>query len=316
MVHSKLIKNRKKRFLVIGYGSIGSKHCKLLAKQGHEIAVVSQREDCPFLCFTDIFTALKKFSAEIIIVSNRTVDHVSALQSIGRLQFGGLVLVEKPLFDKLSRVEAIIELPQIFIAYNLRFHPIVQRIKHLLQDRVIYSAQFYVGQYLPTWRPGSDYRKGYSSFKSQGGGVLRDLSHELDMAQWIAGRWKRVAALGGKFSDLEIDSEDLFSLLIETERSPIVSIQVNYLDRCSRREIVINADGVSIKADLIAQSLTINDTVASFKVDKDETYLKQLEAMVQGNYTDMCSYLDGLEVVNLIEASEKAAKEKIWISRI
>lgn len=311
-----MIKNSIKHFLVIGYGSIGSRHCRLLHKLGHEVAVVTHREDCPFLSFSSINSALKKFPAEILIIANRTSDHASALLDIVSLNYNGIIIVEKPLFSRVENLISEIDPAKIFVAYNLRFHPIVQRMKHILKEHTLYSAQFYVGQYLPTWRPDTDYRKCYSAFQSQGGGALRDLSHELDMSQWLTGRWKSVTALGGKFSDLTIDSDDLFCLLMETEYCPVVTIQVNYLDRCTRREIVVNADGISIKADLITGKLIINDCTENFESGRDETYSKQLSALSNEDYSEMCSYIDGVEVMKLIEASEKAAEGKKWIRRI
>ena len=42
---------------------------------------------------------------------------------------------------------------QISVAYNLRFHPIIQRLKNLIEGEDVLSVQAYVGQYLPDWRP-------------------------------------------------------------------------------------------------------------------------------------------------------------------
>ena len=39
--------------------------------------------------------------------------------------------------------------------------------------------------FLPDWRKNIAYSKSYSSIKKQGGGVLLDLSHELDYATYL-----------------------------------------------------------------------------------------------------------------------------------
>ena len=46
-----------------------------------------------------------------------------------------------------------------------------------------------VGQYLPDWRPGTDYKSGVSAQKDLGGGALLELSHELDYLQWFFGNF-------------------------------------------------------------------------------------------------------------------------------
>ena len=56
-------------------------------------------------------------------------------------------------------------------------------------------------------------------------------SHELDYLLWLGGRWRRVAALGGRLGDLEIASDDCWGLLLELEACPVATLQINYLDR-------------------------------------------------------------------------------------
>ena len=148
-----------------------------------------------------------------------------------------------------------------------------------------------------------------------GGGVLRDLSHELDYINWIAGRWKRVAAIGGKFSDLQIDSDDNYAVLIEMKKCPIVSVQMNYLDRKARREIIINLKGNSIKADLILNTLEINGEVEEFEVERNLTYISQHEKILSGHYDDVCTLEQGTDVLKLIHAAELATDKQVWINR-
>jgi predicted dehydrogenase len=52
----------------------------------------------------------------------------------------------------------------------------------------IYSIRAEIGQYLPGWRPESDYRICVSVQQKLGGGVLLELSHEIDYLSWIFGR--------------------------------------------------------------------------------------------------------------------------------
>jgi predicted dehydrogenase len=301
------------KVLVIGYGSIGSRHCSILASDGHKVALITQRRDCPFSCFENIKEGLVSFFPDAIVIANRTVDHKAALECILDLGYQGKILVEKPLFDRVSEDISKKDYSNVSVAYNLRFHPMIRRIRFLLETRRIYSMQVYVGQYLPTWRPGIDYRKCYSASRVQGGGALRDLSHELDLIQWIAGPWQKITALGGHVSPLEIDSDDLFCLLIETQECPAVSLQVNYLDRIPRREFIINAEDISIKADMISGRLSINEKTEIFQIERNFTYKKQIDAFLKGKKHEMCSYSNGLDIMNIIDAAEKASREKIWI---
>jgi hypothetical protein len=68
-----------------------------------------------------------------------------------------------------------------------------------LDGRSAITVSAYVGQDLRDWRPGRDHRTTASATQQAGGGVLRDLSHELDYLLWLFGPWQRVAALGGAY---------------------------------------------------------------------------------------------------------------------
>ena len=174
--------------LVIGYGSIGSRHYRLLSELGCDVRVLSKHNLGMKNCFFDLSQALS-WEPEYIIIANETAKHYQTLQSLFNNQYkNGIILVEKPLFNQLEVLPKV-QLSHVFVAYNLRFHPILQEIKKAIQTEKIISAQIYVGQYLPEWRPDKDYRKSYSAEKALGGGVLRDLSHELDYMNWFFGEF-------------------------------------------------------------------------------------------------------------------------------
>jgi predicted dehydrogenase len=72
--------------------------------------------------------------------------------------------------------------------YNLRFSYSLKRFNELIKKKIvgkILSVRCEVGQYLPDWRPNKDFRKTVSANKRLGGGVLLELSHEIDYLRWI-----------------------------------------------------------------------------------------------------------------------------------
>src|ERR1700754_728268 len=207
------------RTVVVGYGSIGECHTQVLGEIGCSVAVVSRREGDVPMRYGSVEEAIASFDPGYVVIASATTEHEADLRRVREAGFRGPVLVEKPLFDSYRDLSDI-DTDNVFVVYNLRFHPVMQRLYELLRGERILSFHAYVGQYLPTWRPGRDYRTVYSAYADQGGGVLRDLSHEMDYVQWMCGRWRRLTAAGGHMSSLEITSDDIFSLLVETERAP------------------------------------------------------------------------------------------------
>ena len=299
---------------VIGYGSIGARHARILTALGCRTTVVSRREvDFP-IAYRDLGAALEAEAPGCVVIANETSQHHGTLAELSRLGFKGTVLIEKPLFHQYAEVPAN-AFKAVFVAYNLRFHPIIRRIKALLEGEQILSAQVYVGQYLPDWRPNSDYRTCYSASAARGGGVLRDLSHELDYLCWLLGGWQRVSAIGGHFSPLEISSDDIFMLLLAAQRCPAVTVQLNYLDRVGRRFMIINTAQHTIEADLGKGVVRLDSESESISVERDQTYREMHEAILTGNTDALCSLEEGLEALRLIAAAESAANNGTWINR-
>jgi predicted dehydrogenase len=302
------------RALVIGYGSIGSRHARLLTELGCETAIFSHRQiDFPIV-YADLASALSRHRPEYVVVANPTNRHHATLIELATIGFGGRVLVEKPLFEHVRPIPAN-GFASLSVAYNLRFHPIVQRLRELVANETVLSVQAYVGQYLPDWRPGTDYRQSYSASAAQGGGALRDLSHEFDYLGWLFGNWLAVTALGGHVSSLEINSDDLFVLLMQTDRCPAVSVQVSYLDRGARRRIIVNTERRTIEADLVGGTITVDRDVESFNTERDHTYREMHRALLAGNFDALCPIHDGLATLQLINAAEQANRQKEWITR-
>jgi predicted dehydrogenase len=300
--------------LIIGYGSIGQRHARILQNLDFGVAVVSQREIPDQLTYSSLTNALSQENPEYIILANETYKHYESICKLADYGYGGTLLVEKPLFHLVKEIPKY-TFKQAYVGYNLRFHPILQKLFDLIKNENVLYCQIYVGQYLPDWRPKNDYRKSYSAKRNEGGGVLLDLSHELDYLLWFFKEWESLVATGGKYSSLDIDSADMYSLMVTTKKCPMVQIHLNYLDRISRREITIITENDTIIANLVQQTLQINSRTIHFQVDRDDTYILQHHAIMNGTKADLCTLTDGLKVLELIENAEQSAKYGKWMYR-
>ena len=264
--------------------------------------------------FHDLTHACRQFEPDYVVIANETVKHVDSLNALSSIGFAGWTLVEKPLAINLESLAGVTGGHRIRVAYNFHFHPALIRLRGLLaEDRPI-AVQAYVGKYLPDWRPGTDYRASYSANKAAGGGVLRDLSHELDYLRWLFGPWSRLAAAGGRKGDLEINSDDTWCILMEQEVGTILTLQMNYLDRVARRELTVLGASHSYRLDLIAGTLAIDGATDCFVVEHDRTYRDQHLAMLSWRSEELSSFAEGVEIMKTIDAIECAAREQRWVS--
>ena len=178
------------------------------------------------------------------------------------------------------------------------------------------AARLWFGSYLPDWRPTIDYRDSYSARRELGGGVLRDASHELDLAVWFFGWPLDVASAWiGKVGDLEIDVEDTVrTVLVSAAGIPIV-IELDYLSRTYRRGIEITGTDATIRFDWPLRSITVERPGSTEVVDLidgvDESYVRLAAAFlarVRGDRTDVAATgADGRHSVQLVESVEDAS---------
>ena len=298
--------------LVVGAGSIGLRHATALKSLGLSVAHVTQRTDFDSKVFRTISHAMNEIDFDYIVIANETNKHESSLEQLAG--FSGTILIEKPLMVSEETLNKF-EQDQVFVAFNLRFHPALLWLKKQLLGQKVLSVECYVGQHLASWRPGRAIEEQYSAHAASGGGVLRDLSHELDYLTWLFGDWSRVAALGGRIGNITVDSDDSWSLISEFKDVRQVSVQLNYFDKKTRRQVIVNTDSNTFSVDLVNFTATIGAADLDFSGASSDTYLSMHEAVVSGNTSSLCSTMAGLKVDLFIDAIELSSTQKVWVSR-
>jgi predicted dehydrogenase len=300
------------RALVIGYGSIGQRHVAVLGKLGCVVAIVSKQSIHGVTSYHDVDEAVQKFKPDYVVVANQTNLHIPTVQELSRIDYTGKVLIEKPLSCIASSwPEENFE--KTYVAYNLRFHPVVVALRDQLLGDPAMTLSIRCGQHLSTWRPDRDFRETYSAHKDQGGGVLRDLSHELDYLLWFLGSWESVAAIGGNLDVLNIEADEAWSILMKSSLGVLASVNINYFDQPARRDIIATTKTRTLHADIINNTLSIDGHVTKFTIDHNHSYTAMHEAVLSDKDGDLCCVSQALEVGTFIEAIEHAAATSTWV---
>ncbi|HEC14314.1 MAG TPA: Gfo/Idh/MocA family oxidoreductase, partial [Rhodospirillales bacterium] len=184
------------KLLIVGLGSIGRRHVAVARElePGMEIMALRRAGSAcgDVVVFTSLDEALNA-RPDAVIIANPAPLHVATAQAF--VEAGKHVLIEKPLSDRLDGIDKLLASSRrrgtvLQVGYCLRFHPSLIAMKQAVAEgRIgrILSLRAEVGHYLPDWRPGSDYRSAVSARRDLGGGVLLELSHEIDLARWLAG---------------------------------------------------------------------------------------------------------------------------------
>ncbi|RED54102.1 Gfo/Idh/MocA family protein [Aestuariispira insulae] len=304
------------RVLVIGLGSAGMRHAEILKTQGHDVITVSRRPGAGD--YAVIRDAVLDRRPGYTVVASETAAHLEHLQELWEAGFHGPVLMEKPLFRDWSDGADLSIGSEIFVGYNLRFDPVIRHLQARLAEleEPLVSVRIEVGQYLPDWRRSRDVKETYSASSAAGGGVLRDLSHELDLAMLLCGPWNSLTALGGRLGGFEITSDDSWTIMASMSNCPQLSIRMNYFDRPARRSILVNGTHTTLEADLIAGRLCVNGELEHIHREDLQSYKDQLEAFMGGpGHNRLCDLSTGMAVMAMIRDVERADRTGTWVQR-
>lgn len=294
--------------LIIGFGSIGKRHYEILSqfKQISQIHILTKQQ----LKDKSAFKNLKKINLNIydyIIIASETSKHYKQLKYIEKNTTNKKILVEKPLFHKFKKLN--IKNNQIFIGYNRRFYEILQKIKQEIKNQKCLFVQIYAGQYLPFWRPDRDYKKTYSAIKKLGGGVLLDLSHEIDYINYLFGNIKKIYAINDKISNLQINTDDICTAILKTNKNTIVNFTIDYISKDFMHFMIIHQENQTIKANLLTMELKITAKNDSKEYKFDNLRNNSFQAMHKNIlFQDdkiCCSYKEALNIMKIIKKIRK-----------
>lgn len=306
--------------LIIGMGSIAQKHVSVIRRLVPLANIVALRSsgsanNIEGICNISELSELTDLP-DFIIISNPTSLHAESIRKC--LWMGKPFMIEKPVFNSLKDVEDIRGLIaknniSTYIACNLRFHPVIKFLKNKLQEstKKINEVNIYCGSFLPDWRPGKNYKNGYSSNADMGGGVQLDLIHELDYAFWLFGKPLQTISLRRSVSSLKIKSVDFAVYnLIYPEYTVIVTL--NYYRRIEKRSIEIIFDNDIYNCNLLKCEITNMGNEIIFKEDgfqMMDTYLAQMDyflSHLQTGLLPMNNIDEAIEVLKIALHEEKA----------
>ena len=318
-----------KKILIVGLGSIGLRHLRIAREifPDSKIAILrhQERKEIPKEA-NEVFFALSdvmQFNPQIAIVCSPASIHVEI--SLVLVQAGVHVLIEKPIsntFEGLEELnhEAVKNNCVLMVGYNLRFLSSLNKFKDLIDDNSIgnlYSVRSEVGQYLPSWRD-KDYRKTVSAQKILGGGVLLELSHELDYLRWIFGDVEFVQAQLSKQSMLDVDVEDNVNILITFKHNKLVaSLSLDFIrhDRVRLCHVIgekgsLRWNGLNGQVDLFEANSVEWKNVYKGETNLEHSYKEEWLHFIEcinKKECPMISFQDGVEVLNIVDSIKDAS---------
>lgn len=320
---------------IVGCGSIGLRHIQNLRSLGVNSLIGFDPD------FTRATTAINDHEIHLVnsieegfnlsplatVICAPPNKHIEIAQMA--LENNSHLFIEKPISNTLSGIDQLISQASaknlhIMVGYNLRYSESLSNTKAIVTDGVIgriISIHAEFGQYLPEWRPTQNYKESYFAHDDEGGGIILDLSHEIDYVRWLSGEVTEITAMAGKLSDLEIKTEDTAIIMLQTKNRVLASIRLDCVQRGYTRNCkIVGTDG-SLNWD-IDNGITLIDPSgkATSKLpgdsDKNQMYVREMGHFLDCIYGKSEPLVDGITGKRILELALAAKTSALTGERI
>ncbi|WP_195652790.1 Gfo/Idh/MocA family protein [Bacteroides cellulosilyticus] len=304
----------------VGMGSIGKRHlgsvCELIKSQGDTYTIdlyrSSMKRELPaevtalvskqFLCSDDVTE-----DYDMVFITNPTSMHLeTALKFRDHTK---AFFIEKPVFNTFDVEDSVIvkldEIPS-YVACPLRYNPVLQYIKQNVDVGKVVSVRAMSSSYLPDWRPGQDYRETYSAHTDLGGGVDIDLIHEWDYLTWIFGMPTACSGVAGKYSNLEIDSNDT-ALYVAKNDHMSFELHLDYFGRKIQRTLDIFTHDDTVQCDIAGGTVTYMKEGKTLRFNSERNAFQMAEIkhffdIAEGRIANDSNVEHGVKVLKLTKS--------------
>ena len=315
---------RIKKILIISLGSIGKRHIRVIKKLRPEIKInllrrkiplnKSKEEELIYKTFTCLKEAIKD-GIDAAIIASPAKFHIK--QSLQILKENIPIFIEKPISDNLESCFELKKLATkknipITVGYVLRHSKILNEFKKLIKENHIGKniyAEIKYGSYLPLWRNNIDYRESVSSKSSLGGGVLLELSHEINYANWLFGPLKNLKSIAINTNLLEINVEDIAKIIAINNKNFLVQLHLDFCSNSEERFCKLYGTSGFINLDFKDKLITLkkydSEKIKSIKVNEsyDDMYVNQMRHFlncIEKKINPIVTIDDAIETMKLI----------------
>ena len=324
------------QIVIIGFGSIGRKHLKVLRSIHKNIKVyILTRQKIgnnmpPETKILKNMDEVININPDVVLISSPASSHIDYAHKL--LRYNIPLFIEKPISNKYdTKLRDFYEYYKkrknkiVFIGYHLTFSKSLKEFKNFIKKGKlgkIISIRSQVGQDLRDWRVNVDYSKSVSAKKSLGGGVLRELSHDINYLQQIFGKYNWVQALLFKKSELKVNVEDTAFLNISCKDNKIeniINLNIDFTRQDKKRECVVIGsngtlkwDGFRNRVDFFSKDLKKWKKIFSCKQSVFDMYRLEwnhfFSVIKNKEISSLNNVSESIQVLKLIEQAEKSNK--------
>lgn len=290
--------NYNKQIVVFGAGSIGERHIKNLWHLGYKNITVFRQRKLPFRTIENIkvriITTWDELENNIpfaAIICTPTSQHL--YQTLKCAELGIHCLVEKPLSHNINDLNLLAHYAKknnvfIHVGFMMRFHPHIKKIRKIIDNNLygnLISINSKWGEYLPDWHPWENYKDSYAAKKELGGGVSLTLSHDIDIANFLANSIPvKSFKINNYNSNLGITVETGTDILVKYENGITANIHLNFHEKNKERFLKLVFDEASLTFNYYDCELIVKKPEEKDEVLIEKGFIRNNLFMEQSKY--------------------------------
>ncbi len=314
--------------LVVGCGSIGTRHTRLLDERDDvevwicdtwaDNLAAAQQVVPQAKAFDDFDAALQEGPDAVFVY---TPDKLHKPMAIAALEAGCDVFCEKPLAENLANAQAILEATEaaagmLQVGYVLRYHRAIRKIGDLVARGELgnlIGGRALVGSYYTLMCVTTPFL-----LESRDALALA-YSHQLDYLRLFFGEAVRVSAESARLGDLEMMPQpNVVSMLLTYASGAIVQLHLDFVQHPERHALEIIGDRKTVAYDAITSQFHTFDRasnsheVEEIAVPRDDAYRTQIAEFLKAVRRDRIpsvSAADGVAAVKVAEAAIESARK-------
>jgi len=286
----------KRRVVVVGVGSIGRRHARLLAERD-DVAVELCEPNGDALAQAGLgglptygcFAAALDSRPYAMVIATPVEFHCA--QTLAAIGAGVHVLCEKPMSATLAEAEAMRDAAAssdavVSFGFHLHFHPGLGRVKALVDSGAlgeVLQVRHSTGSYITLVNSRSRYQEALE------GALLMDYAHQPDAVHWLTGqRPLGVYMVGRQGGRMDYSSNpNYLTMVCDYASDLLATIELNYVQMPQRHEVEVIGDAAWVKYDFEDGVLQLGERQAqvikreSVTVERDDVYRAEHQAFLE-----------------------------------
>lgn len=227
-------------------------------------------------------------SKSLAIICSPAVSHVKDAILLAKKGFH--IFLEKPLSHNMNNIKKLIRIMHNnntvnLVGYNMRFTDRFKSLKNILKSKNyndIKKINVYAYTDFRKWRKNKNYKDTVTFKKNLGGGVINELSHEIDYIVFLFNKPNSVYVESYKDNLINADIESNITATFEYKEYCFnIVFKLNMLSRKNKRSFDIIMNDSNIQVDHIANSLKIDEQEIFFKDHIDDSYVREIKNIKQ-----------------------------------